>query len=126
MGRTGRRSCRFSRSQRPLGGHGQQIGTGGDVIGGVGVSSVAEVGRKQRQQRPHVGPILVPDREPLDREPMAEVVGTKPLAAPVETGECRRRAECDVSPAGDSRVPRELMKKPVVSGEGKEASRHLA
>ena len=54
---------------------------------------MAEIGREQRQQRTHIGTLLMPDRQPLDREPVAQIVGTQQLAAAIEAGEGARRAE---------------------------------
>ena len=42
--------------QGPFGGHGQKIGVRGDVIGGVAVVAMAEIGREQRQHRSRIGP----------------------------------------------------------------------
>src|SRR3954447_16893266 len=92
MERRSGRSWRLSPGQGPFGGHGQKIGVRGDVIGGVAVVAMAEIGREQRQHRTRIGALLVPVRQPPDRETVTQVVETHRLAA-IEAGEGARRAE---------------------------------
>ena len=73
-------SSHISIGKCAVGRHAEQFRRTRHVVGGVGIASVAEIGRQKRQQRLHVGLLPMPNRKARDGETMP-VIPSAELAA---------------------------------------------
>ena len=74
-------SCRISIGKCAVGRHAEQFRRTRHVVGGVGIVSVAEVGRQKRQQRLHVGFLPMPSSKARDGKTVSQIMRSQGLEA---------------------------------------------